>query len=146
MDKEIENILASIQERDLSKVKSFEEIKYIRKKALYDALSDFVDYEKNQNKYEEFATIIESEECEYATLEDLNKNDIIFYLDYFIFYDIKLVKARVTSVDTTPDRECINICIGEEETYKKIKINSIIFRNLTDEDKAKISLIEILNK
>jgi len=144
MDKEIESILSSIEERDLSKIKSFDELAYIRKKVLYDSLLDFIEYEKNTNKYEQFIPIIEREECEYTLPEDLNKNDIIFYLDYFIFYDIKLVKARFTSLDTK--RNTINICIDEDETYKKIKHNSIIFRKLTDEDKAKISLIELLNK
>ena len=34
------------------------------------------------------------------------KNDIVFYLDYYIFYDIKLVKARITSVDIA--KECVD--------------------------------------
>lgn len=144
MEKEIENILASIEERDLSKIKSLDEIKYIRKCALYDALIDFIDYEKNKNKYDEFQTIINNEECEYILAGDLRKNDIVFYLDYYIFYDIKLVKARITSVDIA--KECVNICIDDEELYKKIKIDSVFFKKLSDEDKAKISLVEIINQ
>ena len=142
MEKEIEQILASIEQKDLSKIKSFEEIEYIRKNALYDALSDFIDYEKNQNKYREFIEILDKEECEYILPIDLKKDDIIYYLDYYIFYDIKLVKARVTSINTIQHQ--INICI--DDTYKKIKYDSVIFKKLSDEDKAKISLIEILNK
>jgi hypothetical protein len=144
MEKEIEDILASIEERDLSKIKSLDEIKYIRKCALYDTLSDFIDYEKNKNKYDEFLTIIDNEECEYILAGDLRKNDIVFYLDYYIFYDIKLVRARITSVDMA--NECVNICIDDEELYKKIKIDSVFFKKLSDEDKAKISLVEIINQ
>ena len=143
MEKEIESILASIEKRDLCNIKSLDEIIYIRNKVLSDSLSDFIEYEKNKNKYSLFNKILQDNECEYASINDIKKDDIIYYLDYYIFYDIKLVKARVTSVHI--DEEYINIKL-EEDNYKKIKPDTIMFRMLTDEDKAKISLIELLNK
>ena len=143
MEKEIESILASIEKRDLSNIKSLDEIIYIRNKVLGDSLSDFIEYEKNKNKYSLFNKILQDNECEYASISAIKKNDIIYYLDYYIFYDIKLIKARVTSVHI--DEEYINIKL-EEDNYKKIKPDTIMFRMLTDEDKAKISLIELLNK
>ena len=143
MEKEIESILASIEKRDLSNIKSLDEIIYIRNKVLGDSLSDFIEYEKNKNKYSLFIKILQDNECEYASISAIKKNDIIYYLDYYIFYDIKLIKARVTSVHI--DEEYINIKL-EEDNYKKIKPDTIMFRMLTDEDKAKISLIELLNK
>jgi len=143
MEQEIEKILASIEHKELSSIKSYEEINYIRNTVLDDVFNDFMDYPKNGDNREEYKRILKEDECMYIDYKELEKNDEIYYLDYFVFYNIKLVRARVTSV--YEDRGYLNVCIDSEEAYRSIKLDSIIFKVLSDEDKAKISLVEIIN-
>lgn len=143
MEQEIENILASIEHKDLSSIKSYDEINYIRNKVIDDVFNDFMDYSKNGENRDEYKRILKEDECMYIDYKDLEKNDEIYYLDYFVFYNIKLVRARVTNI--YEDRGYLNVCIDSEEAYRSIKLDSIIFKVLSDEDKAKISLVEIIN-
>jgi hypothetical protein len=143
MEQEIEKILASIDHKDLSSIKSYDEIHYIRNKVIDDTFDDFMDYPKNCDNLDEYKKLLKEDECMYIDYRDLEKNDNIYYLDYYIFYNIKLVRARVTNI--YEERGYLNIYIDSEEIYRSIKLDSIIFKVLSDEDKAKISLVEIIN-
>lgn len=142
MEQEIEKILSSIEHKDLSDIKSFEEIKFIRKKVLKDIFEDFIEYPKNQENYPIFEKMLDEDECMYITEPELIKDDMIYFVDFFVFYNIKFRKARYIS----SSEDSILIHMDEEQNYRRIKIDSVLFKILSDEDKAKISLVELLNK
>ena len=144
MEKEIENILASIEHKDLSDIKTFDEIKYIRNKVLDDVFKDFMDYKLNLDNREKHRQTLEEDECTYVTPDELERNDIVYFIDMFVFYNIKLVKGRFVSIK---DKEpLINIEVEEDGVYKAMPLDTIIFKKLGDEDKAKLSLVEYLQK
>lgn len=144
MEKEIENILASIEHKDLDDIKTFDEIKYIRNKVLNDVFDDFMDYKLNPNNREEHRATLDEEECMYVTPDELEKNDIVYFVDMYVFYNIKLVRGRFVSIKSK--EPLMNIEVEEDGVYKALPLDTVVFKKLSDEDKAKISLVEYLQK
>lgn len=137
MDKEIEKILSSIKHKEVRSLKEIREINY---QAIDDAYCEFMEFEQNHLNKKEVKQKLDM--YEFIPYEYLNVGDYIRFFDKRFFFNMKLHNGgKILSIRN--DRLLI-WAINKRRLW--VKFDNYIFRKLTEEDFAKIKLIELIGK
>lgn len=135
MDFEIETILQTIRRRPIPSLK---EVNKKRELKIYEFYEYYFDIPKNIENYKE--ALVTLEDYQYVTLDDIALNDYIKFIDNYYFYDVE-VSAGGVVINKYDD----HITLRNKGNCTKVD-SKILFRRLSEEDKAKMKLMEIINE
>ena len=131
-DEMIKDILLNIKTHEVRTTKQIEEDTLMIVNEIFD---DFICYPRNLPNKEE--ALKELEGWEFIHPENLRTGMIVKFFNMRYFYDLKLNKGRyVSSKDDT-------IKVHVDGSYKIVK-NKHFFKEITEKDRVKISLIEAI--
>ena len=134
MENEISKILESIKD---VYIPSFEEIESKNKDIIDEIFDKYLIYKQNISNKQEALKLIEG--YQYITFRNIDEGDYIKYFDTKYFYDVVIKNGGFVI-----KKENKNLVIKNKRIFK-LKKDTVFFRKLTDEDKAKITLNEIIN-
>ena len=134
MENEISKILESIKD---VYIPSFEEIDSKNKDIIDEIFDKYLIYKQNISNKQEAIKLIEG--YQYITFRNIDEGDYIKYFDTKYFYDVVIKNGGFVI-----KKENKNLVIKNKRIFK-LKKDTVFFRKLTDEDKAKITLNEIIN-
>ena len=134
MEDEISRILESIKN---VYIPSFEEITRKNNDIIDELFDKYLNYKQNIINKENANKIIDGYQC--IKYENIVLGDYIKYFDNTYFYDVNIKNAGFVLSKKNGE-----LLIKNKNIFK-LK-NKYYFRKLTDEDKAKITLTEIINK
>ena len=135
IEAEIENIINNVHHKEIY---SFKEIAKLREIVIHKAYEEFLMYPENSQNLQE--SILELEDYEFVDdPENLIQGDEIKMPDFKHFFNMKLLDLSFTRLNNDG-----TIHIKQNSAYKDIPCE-FVFRKLTDDDKIKISLMEVSN-
>jgi len=134
MENEISKILESIKD---VYIPSFQEIEMKNNDIINEIFDKHLFYKQNDSNKQEAINLIQG--YQYITFRNIDEGDYIKYFDNKYFYDV-IIKNGGFVIKKDEN----NLVIKNKNIFK-LKKDSVFFRKLTDEDKAKITLNEIVN-
>lgn len=135
METEIQNIINSIKKRD---IRTNEEIKEINYNAVIEAYKPYLKFSQNRENLAE--TLKKLDEYEFIDYEHLRHGDYIRYIDKKYFFNMKLHNGG--KVVKLKDDKLLMITIQRQ--FEWITYDNYIFKKLSEEDNAKMKLIELI--
>ena len=135
MDAEISKIISNIKHKE---VRTLSEIRETNLYAIEEAYADFMEFEQNHKNKELVKTKLNF--YEFIPYEYLTGGDYIRYIDKKYFFNMKLDNGgKILSM--RKDKMLI-WSIKQKRVW--VGLDNYIFRKLTEEDFAKIKLVELI--
>ena len=135
--KTIENILLNLKKRE---IRTMEQLNMERNSKIDEIMDDFMCYPKNQENIKKIKE--ELKDFEVVSIDTVYKDDILFYLDTYYFFDILLAKIKIIGIKDEGKIRIKRWTQNKHGVYKTINTPAVMFRKLTEEDKVKINLVE----
>lgn len=135
MDLEIETILQTIKRKPIPSLK---EVNERRENKIYQFYEYYFDIPKNIENYKNALDILQ--DYQYVTPADIELKDYVRYINDFYFYDVEVTKGGFVV------KQCDDyITLKNNNNFYKVN-SKILFRKITEEDKAKMKLMEIISE
>ena len=137
MESEISKIISNIKHKE---VRTLAEIRETNMQAVEEAYSDFMEFEQNHQNKEEVKTKLDM--YEFVPYEHLTGGDYVRYIDKKFFFNMKLDNGgKILSIRND---KMLLWSIKKKRVW--IGLDNYIFRRLTEEDFAKIKLVELIGR
>lgn len=137
MESEISKIISNIKHKE---VRTLAEIRETNMQAVEEAYSDFMEFEQNHQNKEEVKTKLDM--YEFVPYEHLTGGDYVRYIDKKFFFNMKLDNGgKILSI-----RKDKMLLWSIKKKRVWIGLDNYIFRRLTEEDFAKIKLVELIGR
>ena len=137
MESEISKIISNIKHKE---VRTLAEIRETNMQAVEEAYDDFMEFEQNHQNKEEVKTKLDM--YEFVPYEHLTGGDYVRYIDKKFFFNMKLDNGgKILSIRND---KMLLWSIKKKRVW--IGLDNYIFRRLTEEDFAKIKLVELIGR
>lgn len=137
MESEISKIISNIKHKE---VRTLAEIRETNMQAVEEAYDDFMEFEQNHQNKEEVKTKLDM--YEFVPYEHLTGGDYVRYIDKKFFFNMKLDNGgKILSI-----RKDKMLLWSIKKKRVWIGLDNYIFRRLTEEDFAKIKLVELIGR
>ena len=137
MESEISKIISNIKHKE---VRTLSEIRETNMQAVEEAYSEFMEFEQNHQNKEEVKTKLDM--YEFVPYEHLTGGDYVRYIDKKFFFNMKLDNGgKILSI-----RKDKMLLWSIKKKRVWIGLDNYIFRRLTEEDFAKIKLVELIGR
>jgi hypothetical protein len=137
MESEISKIISNIKHKE---VRSLAEIRKTNMQAVEEAYAEFMEFEQNHYNKEEVKTKLAM--YEFVPYEHLTGGDYVRYIDKKFFFNMKLDNGgKILSI-----RKDKMLLWSIKKKRVWIGLDNYIFRRLTEEDFAKIKLVELIGR